>query len=214
MVKHMFPEYASVIHSKKPGKHVPHVKAKHIKGLSVPCVVVDYKTGNSVELLSQGEKYVWYLLRFDDDVVNIYEQHPLDLKITCELAKTHKIKHPRNKKVITTMTTDFYVEKKNGFAAYSVKNDRSVLDKPRNIEKLFLEKLYWEQLGIEFHIVFKEDLNMTLVNNIMDVVTCYHKDRVFDQYDKIRYKIAHKIIQLDLKDQLIDYEKLKEKENE
>lgn len=193
-------------------EYTPYIEAEEIKGLSVPCVVVDYKTGRQVELLSQGEKYVWYLLRYDDDVQKIYEQYALDLDITVELAERYGIKHPNN--ASTPMTTDFYVEKKDGFVAYSVKNSRLVLEDKRTVEKLFLEKMYWENRGVEFYLVFKEDLNMTLVKNIMDVVACYNIDAVFDEFDKIRYKIANKIIDIDLRTELIDYGKLREKIDE
>lgn len=187
-----------------------YIKAKQIKGLSVPSVIVDYKTGRSVELLSQAEKYIWYLLRFDDDVLTIYEQYPLDLNLTVLLAKQHSIKHPKNNS--TPMTTDFYVETRHGFVAYSVKSSKKVLNKPRNVEKLFLEKLYWDSLGIEFHIVFGEELNMTYIRNIMDVVTCYNEANVFSKFDKIRHQIAHKKLQIDIKKEPIDYiELLQEK---
>ena len=211
-MKHTFPEYEALNRLKRGVSHTPHIKAKQIKGLSIPCVVVDYKTGRSVELLSQGEKYIWYLLRFDDEIEDIYEQYPLDLEITLELSRKYGILHPKN--TFTPMTTDFFVKKKDGYAAYSVKNDRSVLDKRRNVEKLFLEKMYWDQLGIEFHLVFKEGLNMTLVNNIMDVVTCYDPKNIFDQFDKIRYKIAHKMIDIDLESKPINYRQIMEKEYE
>ena len=115
-------------------EYTPYIEAEEIKGLSVPCVVVDYKTGRQVELLSQGEKYVWYLLRYDDDVQKIYEQYALDLDITVELAERYGIKHPNN--ASTPMTTDFYVEKKDGFVAYSVKNSRLVLEDKRTVEAI------------------------------------------------------------------------------
>ena len=154
-----------------------------------------------------------YLLRFDDNVQEIYEQYPLDLNITVDLARTYGIKHPRNNS--TPMTTDFLVERKHDYVAYSVKNDRSVLDNPRTIEKLFLEKKYWEHIGVEFHLVFKEDLNMILINNIMDVVSCYNRNSAFSKFDELRYKVAHKMIEIDLSQEPINYkELLKEKEYE
>lgn len=186
----------------------PLLKAKHIKGLSVPCVIVDYKTKRSVELMSQAEKYVWYMLRFDDQVKEIYEQFRLDLDITLEIANKYKIKHPKDN--FTPMTTDFFVVKDFTFIAYSVKESRSVLLKKRNIEKLFLEMKYWEWVGVEFHIVFKEDLNMILVQNIMDICACYDKENVHTEYDLIRHKIAHKELQIDLAKESINYKKLME----
>lgn len=186
-------------------EYKPHIKAKQIKGLSVPCVIVDYKTNRQVELLSQGEKYFWYLLRFDDDTMNIYEQYPLNLDLTTYLSELIGIKHPKDKN--TPMTTDFLVETRNGYAAYSVKSSKKDLDKTkiRNIEKQTLERLYWKALNIDFNILIKEDLKMDYINNIMDVVSCYDSKKVFSKFDLIRYLIAHKKIIIDLESQPIDY---------
>ena len=189
-------------------KYIPSIFAKEIKGLSSPCVIVDYKTGRQIHLLSQCEKKAWYILRFDDEVEEIYEQFSLDLEITLALAEEYGVKHPGNKS--TVMTTDFFVVKKHGYAAYSVKSDRSVLEKKREIEKQILEKMYWKLFDIEFHVIFVAELDKYLIKNIMEVVKCYDKSRIFNEYDEIRHMIAHKIIKVDLHKKGIDYEKLKE----
>lgn len=189
-------------------KYIPSIFAKEIKGLSSPCVIVDYKTGRQIHLLSQCEKKAWYFLRFDDEVEEIYEQFSLDLEITLELAEEYGLKHPGNKS--TAMTTDFFVVKKHGYAAYSVKSDCSILDNKREVEKQILENMYWELFDIEFHVIFAAELDKHLIKNIMEVVKCYNKSRIFNEYDEIRYMIAHKIIKVDLYQDGIDYEKVKE----
>ena len=184
-------------------EYKPFIKAKQIKGLSIPCVIVDYKTKRQVELLSQVEKYYWYQLRFEDDTVNIYEQYPLNLDLTLYLAELYSIKHPKDKS--TPMTTDFLVETRNGYVAYSVKSSEKVFDKARNTEKQTLERLYWESLNVKFRILVGEKLNMDYINNIMDVVSCYDSKNVFSKFDLIRYLIAHKKIIVDLESERINY---------
>lgn len=57
------------------------IKANEFSSLGATCTLFDYKTGRHVELLSQGEKYYWYLLRWDDTVETICEQYLISLQI-------------------------------------------------------------------------------------------------------------------------------------
>lgn len=185
----------------------PWIKIREVNSLGTASTVMDYKTGRPVELLSQGEVYYYYILRWDDTVEDIREQFPLELDRTLEIADQLGIKHPHNRS--TRMTTDLLVTRTNGtLEAYSIKTDRSVLEKEREREKLFLEKLYWESKGIPFHICLKEDVNLVYVQNIMDVVSCYDPSRVQDAHGMIRYLIAHKKISVDMMSSLLNYKML------
>ena len=142
----------------------PYITTSEFNSLGTTSVIVDWKTGRGVHCLSQAEAYWYYVLRWDDDNVDIREQYPLDTKISAELAKENNILHPYNNSSV--MTTDFLVTKTdNTYHAYSVKATRKGLSQ-RTLEKLFLEKTYWENKGVPFNLLFKEDLNMTLVRNI------------------------------------------------
>lgn len=183
------------------------ILAHEVNSTGTASVVIDFKTGRDVHLLSQGEVYYYYLLRWDDTVEDIREQFPLDLKMTVELADMLGIKHPCNRS--THMTTDLLVTRIDGsLEAYSIKSDKSVLENPRTIEKLRLEQAYWETQGISFYIRFKEDVNKILVQNIIDVVSCYDIHKVQTTQDLIRYQIAHKILTPNLENQLLDYSHL------
>ncbi len=185
----------------------PWIKIREVNSIGTASTVMDYKTGRPIELLSQGEVYYYYILRWDDTVEDIREQFPLELDRTLEIADKLEIKHPHNRS--TRMTTDLLVTRTNGtLEAYSIKTDRSVLENERTREKLFLEKLYWESQGILFHICMKEDVNLIYVQNIMDVISCYDPSRVQDAHGMIRYLIAHKKITVDMASSPLDYETL------
>ena len=49
-----------------------------------------------MHLLSMGEMYVYYILRFNDEVVDIREQFPLELEETLAIASELGYKHPKN----------------------------------------------------------------------------------------------------------------------
>ena len=133
--------------------YTPWINIREINSLGTASTLVDYKTGRKVQLLSQAEVYYYYLLRWDDTVEDIREQFPLELTRTVELADALGFRHPKDRS--TRMTTDFLVSHTDGqLEAYSIKNDRSVLGNPRTLEKLYIEKLYWETQGVVFHLCF------------------------------------------------------------
>jgi hypothetical protein len=52
----------------------PYIRASEINSLGTTSNVVDWKIGRAMELLSQGELYWFYILRWDDNVSEIREQ--------------------------------------------------------------------------------------------------------------------------------------------
>ena len=187
----------------------PWIKIREVNSLGTASTVIDYKTGRAVELLSQGEVYYYYMLRWDDTVEDIREQFPLDLEKTLDIADQLNVRHPRNRS--TRMTTDLLVTRVDGsLEAYCIKSDRSVFTDLRTCEKLCIEKLYWELQGISFHICLTEDVtkdkvNEAFVQNIMDVVSCYDPSRIQDAHGMIRYLIAHKKISVEMSTHPLDY---------
>ena len=181
----------------------PWIYVREVKSEGTSSEPVDWITGRTCQLLSQGEKYLWYYLRWDDTVKNIYEQYPLDLDITNNIAVNVGIKPMQNGK--QHMTTDLYVEYQDGhYEAFSVKDSHSVLDDERMVELQFIEMQYWEQLGIPWHIVYKEDLDVTYVQNLEIITTFYDINDVHDVFSYIKYLIAHKYIEVELHQKLLN----------
>lgn len=182
----------------------PWIYVREIKSEGTSSEPIDWTNGRTCQLLSQGEKYFWYYLRWDDKVKNIYEQYPLDLASTNEIAVKTGIEPMQ--KGTKRMTTDLYVEYIDGhYEAYSVKDSRSMLEDERKVELQFIEMQYWENKGIPWHIVYKEDLNVLYVQNLEVVTTFYQLSDVHDIYSYIKFLIAHKLLEVDLKTSLIDF---------
>lgn len=181
----------------------PWIKIREVSSRGTACTIQDYKHGREVHLLSQGEMYFYYLLRWDDNVVDIREQYPLDLQETKQICDELHWIHPNNGK--THMTTDLLVTYADGsLVAYSVKSDPKDLDNPRTVEKLHIEEVYWKRRGVKFKLVFKSDVNRVKVRNIMAAVSCYDPKNVQDAFGALRHKIAHKELTVDM-DKPIDY---------
>ena len=164
-------------------------------------------------MLSQGELHWWYFFRWDDDVHEIREQFALDLDTTRRIAAALGFRHPAENGTDKVMTTDLLVIRRDGTKhAYSVKYSRKILDKKREVEKLMIEKKYWESEGVEFSLVFSTDLNMTYIRNIMDVVAVYDKDDIYDAIGLARHMIAHGLIKCDMQSAPLDYRRIVKEE--
>lgn len=145
------------------------------------------KTGRHHELLSNGERNLFLLLEFCRDVTDIREQFPLDREETSSIAARLNIKHPvyPHTRVNTVMTTDFLVKFRRNdevyLEAFSCKTAED-LENPRTLEKLEIERCYFEALGIPYRLVLNTSLPANKVNNIY-----WFRQAVLDDHGRAEY---------------------------
>lgn len=186
----------------------PWIKAREIPGIGTCSNVIDWKHGRTMELLSQGEMYLYYLLRWKDEVIDIREQYPLDIDTTNSIADQIDARRVQDGR--DNMTTDMLVTLKGGdLAAYSVKdNPTTIRNKPRELEKLTIEKLYWLQKKIPWYLVYKNDMNPIYVDNIRLCVEYYDLNKVHDDISMLKHLIAIKKINLDMTNEILPFGQL------
>ena len=195
------------------GKYKPFIKTSEFNSQGTCSNPIDWTTGRTVHLLSQGEKYVWYLLRFMDEVDDIREQYPLDLEETMEIAEKYGIRHPRTHLGAAIMTTDMLVDTVDGKQyAISIKNSRKdVEENERTLEKQFIECEYWKSKNIKFIILYKDEMNLTYARNIEAISYFYRYDSVYDDVSFLKYMIVNKYIIVDMKTKPLDFVQLSKK---
>lgn len=164
---------------------------------------IDWKTGRTFHLLSQGELLVWYIMNFNDDVEWIKEQFPLNPEETILIAQSLKIKHPIDlqKNEFRIMTTDFLVKMNDGSRfAISVKSDSRKFEINKRQQSLkLIEQTYWQRHGVEFMVVFKNEINEILARNISMVTQYYNIDKnETDKLNILKHLIATKQIIVDM----------------
>jgi hypothetical protein len=129
--------------------------------------VYGYKSKRPHQLLSDGETNLFYIVEAHKDVTDLYEQKPLlDFELAIEIAIDLGIRYPEDRdRNAVVMTTDLVVEKIdcNGdtyYKAYSFKYSsdldpakKSSRKRKRLLEKLQIEKTYWENLGVKYAVV-------------------------------------------------------------
>lgn len=152
-----------------------------------------WKTGRTTQLLSHLEYHTFLVFEWVDSVVDIREQYPLERNKTQEIAEKLGIWHPRypegetkdGEEVLTVMTTDLLLtirtfDNKEENLAISVK-PAVKLEEKRTLEKLQIEKSYWEEKGIEWRIVTEKDINKNFTENMKDI---HYRKEPLPQFDE------------------------------
>lgn len=130
-----------------------------------------WKTGREHHLLSQLETDYFYMVEWSEQVIDIREQFPLELSETQEIASRCGVVHPTNpkSKEPVVMTTDFVITV--GSTLNPVEQARTVkyandLASERTLQKLEIERIYWEVRGIDWKIVTEQQIPKIVVENV------------------------------------------------
>ncbi len=157
-----------IIDLSKPEEYLPWLTCRecmHGSGRRHSIPDLKYPT-RTIHLMSDLELSVYFMLRKNPKVQELFEQVPLELRLTqfiCEELNIYHPSNPRTKKPIV-MTTDFvaYVWENKALVpkAYAVKPFCELEDR-RVYSKLLIEKRYWEQKGIEWAVITEKNLDNT-----------------------------------------------------
>jgi hypothetical protein len=142
-------------------QNVPsHGMVSRVKGCKVPRIH---------HLLSKGELQYFFLLESIASIIDVREQFPLwSYDDTQTIADQHNIKHPKpigTSNTFHVMTSDFRITTKNGGDFVRTFKTREDLSKRRTLEKLEIERLYWQDHKINWGIILKEDLPLARIGN-------------------------------------------------
>lgn len=130
--------------------------------------VLGWKTKRIHHLLSQNELRYFYLLEWSLEVADIREQFPLwPHSDTEKIADDLSFKHPESPGGgIVIMTTDFLITLETGEQLARTVKMMSDLKKPRVIEKLEIEREYWQDRRVNWGIIIADDLPLDFCHNI------------------------------------------------
>lgn len=137
----------------------PWVQVADVSSKGVSRRVWSHKTRRVHELLSNVEYETFLLAEWSPSVVDIQEQYPLDREVTLALAQQLSIKHPcyPTTSVPTVMTVDFLLTIHRGreqtLLALNCKREEEA-EEARSIDKLEIQRSYFQELGIEHHLVY------------------------------------------------------------
>ena len=160
----------------------PWILTRELKGASSRKIRVKGQlTGRVHHLLSDLEKKIFFLLEWRYNVYDIREQYPLlPNNATIRIAEENGLRHSKYPYtgLPIVMTTDFFVTKildgQEKHIAICAKYSKDLGNK-RVRQKIFIEKKYWEEQGIDFRIFTEKDINSIVIQNIIafrDAYTC------------------------------------------
>lgn len=147
----------------------PWLEVRHVPSLGKSSRVIGWKTKRIHSFLSQLELRSFYLFDWENEVIDIREQFPLIPKEqTREIAHILGVKHPQEPKASTemVMTTDFVITLKDGSEHARCVKYAQDLEDPRTVDKLEIERLFWEQAHIDWKIITEKEVDVTFAKNI------------------------------------------------
>ncbi len=139
-----------------------------------------WKTGRTHHFLSMLELLYYFILEWSSMVTDIREQYPLlPIDDTLAIADSLGIKHPTHPKTKepVVLTTDFYISLRNESGSFE--HTRTVkyakdLSNRRTLEKLEIERRYWEVRGIDWGIVTEQEIPTELAKNVDFLHDAWH----------------------------------------
>ncbi|PSB34399.1 TnsA endonuclease N-terminal domain-containing protein [Stenomitos frigidus] len=166
--------------SGKGAKYNPWLHIQDVPSQGLCSRIKGWKTDRVHHLLSEMETNYFYVLEWSPKVLDIREQFPLlPLEETLAIADQCGFAHPSDPKTKEpiVMTTDFRVTVKQG--TKTVEQARTVkyvkdLQSQRILEKLEIERCYWQKRGIDWGIVTERDVPNTVAANVKWLHPCLH----------------------------------------
>jgi len=159
-------------------EYIPWITVQDFSSYGSASRVKGWKTERVHHFMSKWELRYFYLLEWADNVLDIREQYPLlDVFRTVDIAKRADIRHPTDRKsgFPFVLTSDFFIETTNGFAARTVKMSDELAN-PRVLEKLEIERRFWNENGIDWRLVTDKEIRIQRASNIAWVHTAMSLD--------------------------------------
>ena len=130
--------------------------------------IFGHKSQRTHHLLSDLELAVFLLLEWSTKTTEIREQFPLNIDDTVSLAAEAGLAHPSLRGVKQVMSSDFLVNTSdhiNPKFVLQAKYEEALQDY-RTVEKLELERRYWEKKTIPWMLVTEKEIPKVVFQNI------------------------------------------------
>lgn len=169
----------------------PWLRIQDVKSKGTRSTIYGRKSQRDHHMMSSIESDHFHLAEFSHQVVDIREQFPLfPLNLTQKIAKTLGVEHPIHPKTKEPiiMTTDqlLTIDSPRGvvYHAVSVKPEDESRDL-RVLEKIDIERVFWELLGIKFSYFTGNKLTQVQSSNLHWATSPFRKNPVSFSSDQV-----------------------------
>ena len=150
----------------------PWLRVQDVKSHGSRKIIYGRKTQREHHMLSSIESEFFYLAEFSESVIDIREQFPIfPLNYTLKVAKSLGLEHPKHPEtkdpIILTTDQLLTIQTTSGtsYRAVSVKPEEETYDL-RVQEKIDIERVCWELLGVKFSFFTGNKLTRVQSSNI------------------------------------------------
>lgn len=164
-------------------QYQPWLRIQDVPSRGLVTRIRGWKTSRVHHLMSLQELRYFYSQEWDESVLDIREQYPLDLEETLAIAEHCGIRHPidRATQHPIVFTTDFVIT--TGSQDLELDRARAVkcetdLGSRRTLEKLEIERRYWHRRKIDWKIVTESEISKDVAKN----VEWLHQYRRLDEF--------------------------------
>ena len=144
----------------------PFIKVHEISSTGESYRIRGRKTSRAHHLLSRLEFSAFLLFDRCHLTYDIKEQFPLSIAGSLSIYSHLGIKHLQIRYNLKVVTTDLVIELKNKPSIAIAVKYASDLDSLRTVEKLQIEKLYWEELGYEWKLFTDQAIPSIVKENL------------------------------------------------
>ena len=158
--------------------YIPWVQVDDVPSEGMSYRAPSWTVDRLCHFLSTLELHGFYVAEWAPQITDIREQYPLALEETLDIAKRHGLKHPvdPHTKYNWVMTTDLLLTvSRNGaqiLLARTIKEARDLKNR-RTLEKLEIERRYWEKHKVNWGIWTDQTISRTLAHNVGIVHKAY-----------------------------------------
>lgn len=164
-------------------KYLPWITTRDFPSQGRCSDIRGWKTNRVHNMFSDLETRYFYTLEYASNVIDIREQFPLfddniSINETMEIAEALGINYPivPNTNTPNVQTTDFLLSvNDNGKSVIKARTVKysDELTKERSIEKLEIERIFWERRGVDWKIVTERDIDLVYSFNVEFVHNAY-----------------------------------------
>lgn len=198
----------------------PWLKIHEVPSEGLSSRITGWKVKRIYQFMSNLERDYFFIVQWEDTVIDIREQFPLlPLEETILIAEELGIRHPainksRGKEVV--LTTDFVITINDGNNVRDVARTVKPMSKlsERVKEKYEIEELYWNKRKIDWGIVTENEINQQKAKNINFIYRFYFWDQINGftktEVEKIKCRFCNCLIKnnLDIMKTAYEFDKL------
>lgn len=145
----------------------PFIKVHEVSSQGESVRIRSASVGRVHHLLSGIELFAFLVFDQFEKTIDIREQYPLPIEDSLDICARLGIRHPQIRGLLNVVSTDLLIDLSSGKQLAIAVKPSSELAKPRVIDKLQIEKSFWEARGVEWRIFTEREITDGMRENLL-----------------------------------------------